>query len=387
MKNIFFEYYPINEETIDEIWKECIFCYDTNVLLNLYRYTEETKAKMLEVMEYFKPQSILPYQVAFEFHKNRRSTIRKQVQIYDDASELVELHKKQLVDSLLKLGKHSVIDINAINSLIKKYSDKITKGLKEQKKNHPDLEKKDAINDKIAELFEGKVSSKFSDDVLKQVYKEGKDRYDKKVPPGYADYKDKKNNDENSLFGDLIIWKQLFEIAKEKRSNIIFVTDDRKEDWWLKVDGKTIGPRPELYKEFSSQTDSKRILIYNAEQFITYGGKHSSISIQRKVINEINTLMLKDDEFSRIRKELSELELSPSTIMAALSKISSIYQPNFNNILTPSERHKNLFSMPNGFTEEDRYRLLSQSFLQRSSIRDTPNASIANLENSDEQNV
>lgn len=385
MKNVFFEYYPFNEETIDGIWNGCIFCYDTNVLLNLYRYTEETKAKMIEVMEYFKPKSILPYQVAYEFHKNRRTTIRKQAQIYDEACDLIEDHKNQLVDSLLKLGKHSVIDINSINSSIKKNSDKIIKRLKEQKKNHPDFEKKDAINDKIAELFEGKVSSKFSEDFLKQTYKEGKERYDKKVPPGYADYNDKKNNDENSLFGDLIIWKHLFQIAKENQSNIIFVTDDRKEDWWFKVNGKTIGPRPELYKEFSLQTDSKRILIYNAEQFITHGGKYSSISIQKKVINEINTLMLKD-EVTRFQKELSVLFAPSKEFIDSLSKMHSMYQANFKNISPPSDLYKKLLSMPNGFTEEDRLKFLSQPLINFYR-KDVSSESISKLEDPEDKDI
>ena len=42
MKDKFFQYYPINEDQIKELWEQSIFIFDTNVLFNLYRYSEQT---------------------------------------------------------------------------------------------------------------------------------------------------------------------------------------------------------------------------------------------------------------------------------------------------------------------------------------------------------
>ena len=76
----------------------------------------------------------------------------------------------------------------------------------------------------------------------------------------------KPNNKENiqlecKKYGDFIIWKQLIEHAIDTKKNVIFVTDDEKEDWWEEFNGKTIGPRPELSKEFREKT-SKLFLMY-----------------------------------------------------------------------------------------------------------------------------
>lgn len=44
MKNRFAEYYELPEERIKEIWENSLIVFDTNVLLNLYRYNENAAA-------------------------------------------------------------------------------------------------------------------------------------------------------------------------------------------------------------------------------------------------------------------------------------------------------------------------------------------------------
>ena len=88
---------------------------------------------------------------------------------------------------------------------------------------------KDDILDKLLLLFDGKVGEGFDKSKISEIEKEGADRYKKKIPPGYKDNKKSNNN-----YGDLIIWKELLQYAKENSKGIIFITGDRKEDWWNK---------------------------------------------------------------------------------------------------------------------------------------------------------
>ena len=44
---------------------------------------------------------------------------------------------------------------------------------------------------------------------------------------------------------------KLLERAKAEKKPLLFVTDDAKEDWWLIHEERTIGPRPELLREFA----------------------------------------------------------------------------------------------------------------------------------------
>ncbi len=56
------------------------------------------------------------------------------------------------------------------------------------------------------------------------------------------------------MFGDLVIWKELIKYSKDNEKNILFVSNDRKEDWCQKVNGIDLGPRKELLKEFKKET-------------------------------------------------------------------------------------------------------------------------------------
>ena len=100
--------------------------------------------------------------------------------------------------------------------------------------------------------------------------KEGKIRYEQRVPPGYMDA-DKKDGDEYKKFGDLIIWKDMITKAKSEKKPVIFITDDDKEDWWRKHKGRKLGPRPELLDEFKRET-GQEFHIYKFDRFIEVRG-------------------------------------------------------------------------------------------------------------------
>jgi hypothetical protein len=98
-----------------------------------------------------------------------------------------------------------------------------------------------------------------------------------------------------SQFGDLVLWKQLLEWSKLKKIKaIIFITADNKEDWWHRVSGKTIGPRPELVSEISQFSGVKRFWMYSFSEF----GKNAKIYVNARLSED----SLK--EISRVATEL-----------------------------------------------------------------------------------
>lgn len=294
MKDLFFEYYPIPEDQIPEIWNKCLFSFDTNVLLNLYRYTDQTRNKFFEIIEKLDDRNILTYQTAFEFQKNRLSTISGQAKAYDSLTEFFDKKFKEIENELNRYKKHTYIQSTVIRDQYEKALKKINKGILKLKEEHPDWYQDDQIRNRISDLFSGKVTNPFDEKRLSEIYKLGKIRYEKETPPGYEDLKEKKDKDENSLYGDLIIWNQIMEISKEKALPIVFVTDDLKDDWWYRFNGKTIGPRPELLKEFKINTE-QQILIYNADSFLSYASEYTGITIAESIVKEIEELREKDE--------------------------------------------------------------------------------------------
>lgn len=290
MKKVFSEYYDTPELTYKEIWDKALFVFDTNLLLNLYRYTTVTRDIILNFMNKVSDRIWIPYQVGLEYFNNRIKVINEVSNGYDAIKKFISNYKngfeKYLNDNY---NHHPYINRDMLKE---RYSNDIIKPindlLDEWKRKDPKYQDNDVIWKKLTDLFDGKVGEDFSSENLYKLYKEGEIRYAHQVPPGYMDLPQKKDQGERALYGDLIVWKQTIEKAKETNRDVIFVTDDKKNDWFeAKVKGKRSGPRKELLREFSKESDGQKILIYNQESFLKYANDYLKADIKEESIKEV----------------------------------------------------------------------------------------------------
>jgi hypothetical protein len=54
MRDIFPGHYRPTDDELKAIWKDCVFVFDANVLLNLYRYPKYTKADFIALLDQLK---------------------------------------------------------------------------------------------------------------------------------------------------------------------------------------------------------------------------------------------------------------------------------------------------------------------------------------------
>ena len=288
MQKHFPEYYPITEAQISEIWGSASVIFDANILLNLYRYDESTRKDFSEVMEFYKDRLWIPYQVALEYQRNRNSSIIFLDSAYDSLISRIGGQEEKVINDLKlnDFSRHPYINLDDIKKRIHKCFEGIISSIEKGRSESEFTLKKDPVFDMLSGYFDSKVGDDFSDQELEEIYKEGKKRYSEKIPPGYCDDKEKKDEGNRRLYGDLIVWKQVINYSKVNNKNVIFVTDDHKEDWWQKQSGKTIGPRKELLKEFQDNTN-QLILIYSGESFLKYAKKNTELKIKKKTIDEV----------------------------------------------------------------------------------------------------
>lgn len=307
MKNAIKEYLDLSEAKKKTIWGKATFVFDTNILLNLYRYTENTRRALLDSIKKLNGRIWIPYQIAYEFMKDRPTVIFDTEHRYDELTDDGKSFIKKIQQNL-RLPE----DDSSLKDLHKKINDWIS----ERKKNdlsvtHPS---EDKLLNEILTLFEGKVGKKPNDEELKKIIDEGKERYAKKIPPGYKD-NEKSKREDNSEYGDLLAWKETIAFSKENKTDIIYVTNDQKEDWWDIVHGKTLGPRVELKREFFEET-SQIFLLYTMENFISYMSKGGP-KIPEAIIEEIKVT---EPRYIRIERQ------QPNNIVTVntLDQISSI---------------------------------------------------------------
>lgn len=281
MKSILREFIELSEEDKKALWSRATFIFDTNILLNLYRYSLKTREALLNSFESLKDNIWIPYNVAHEFMNKRCDVICEINERYETISKEIPIFKSQIL-KYLRLSEND----NDVKEL-EKYINNWLKNNKE--KNLLKCEfSNDPILDKLFLYFDEKTGFPFSDAELKKIKEEGKGRFENNIPPGYKDSKKKDGENDNNMYGDLIIWKQILNYARENKKDIIFITQDQKIDWWNIVHGKTIGPRFELRKEFYDFTE-QLFHMYSMDSFLDYIDKQRGVDIEQSVIDEVKS--------------------------------------------------------------------------------------------------
>ncbi len=309
MKDKFRGYYRPTEDEFSLLWENCLFVFDANVLLNIYRYSIKTRNELIEILDKISDNLWIPHQVALEYQQRRLTVIGDQESAYENIKKVLNDIRNRLNNELNPFKIHPTINADNIFNKIDSILKEIEKELDMLEKEHPNLLDSDNLRDKLTELFEGKVGSPCPPKKLEKIYKKGKIRYDRQIPPGFKD----KNKKEINEYGDLVLWFQIIEHAKSTKKSIIFITDDRKEDWWLKFKGKIIGPHPELINEIFSKT-GVNFYMYQTEQFMKYSREYLHQPVNLEAIDEVQKIRKFDESYSLeqiIREDEEYLEAHP----------------------------------------------------------------------------
>jgi hypothetical protein len=225
-------------------------------------------------------------------------------------------------------------------------------------KNQPCVRSHDSIREQLNQIFDKKIGTiPENQNVLDSIFKEGEERYNTRTPPGYDD--DSKSNQDDNIFvysglkyerryGDLIIWKQVIEKAKDENiDSVILVTDDVKEDWWYIIDSrgkKQVGPRAELREEICNESNINLFTMYNTADFLESGKKILNVDVSDESITDAGTKfvdknLIKSDAhdvtYGRLKAVIEALNDSSAGILPdaynELAKQKEIYNTIFAN--------------------------------------------------------
>jgi hypothetical protein len=358
LKNSFKGFYNPTDSALDEAWKsdETIFVFDTNVFLNLYGYAEQTRNDFFDLLESIGDKIWLPYQVGLEYQRRRLEVIRDEKGIFNKISDNLDKIEKvfkgdfeqlalsrrfpKLHDNTEKLSKEIHKSINAYKKSVTYWDDK-----------QPCVRSHDNIRDKINTLTDGKLGNPPENQAwLDSLYSNGEERYSNKIPPGFKDANKAKSEDRyffydelkyDRQFGDLILWMQLIEKASDENiKNVIFITDDSKEDWWYILDSKgkkQIGPHANLQSEVYKKSSVDLFHMYNTSTFLENGKKILNAGVHESSIQDANTFWVQTlGRTTRILKEeISFKEEERDTFKKTFLKLKDYNR--YKNLLTELE--------------------------------------------------
>ena len=330
MKQTFQGFYTPKVDDIKAAWssEKTLFVFDTNVLLNLYAYTEDTRKDFFKILDKVSNNVWLPYHVGLEYQKNRLNVVKNEKAIFTKIEIYLENIKKhvnnaafqdlKLTQRLPSLSSEAEELHTEIFELLSKYE----KSVKKWNKKQPEVRSEDKIRQKIDNVFSGKIGEKpKNQEYLDELFKEGEDRYNNHVPPGYKDKKEKEKKTKFTyaalsyipMYGDLIIWKQILDKASaEDINSVIFITDDAKEDWQYIIDSngkKTIGARSELRDEIYINSNIDSFEILQTTDFMESGQEFLELKLKEKSIKEVKLnleflKLIEEEKDSLLEKKL-----------------------------------------------------------------------------------
>lgn len=380
MKELFSAYYFHPIDQVSDLWnkEDTLFVFDTNILLNLYLSQEQTRKDIFTAIRGLENRVWIPYQVALEYQKNRVDKIAESRRSYKKlSSQLDAILQPTIQDKFFKqlLGDnqyHSIFKYNndfkdlfnekstQILELVennKQSLNKVVSELKSELNNltitYPQVNGDDPIRNELDMIFRNKVGNSYkSQNELDIIFCEGEERYKNKIPPGFEDRDKTDIYFDNNLkylakFGDLIIFKQICSHSlSNKIKNIIFITEDNKEDWHEIYDfegKKHLGTRREIKQEALNTANIENFIIINTEKFLISQQKNNSIQINKESINEVKEIVKKSN--SDLKNEFKLELLINEEIESKLNLKSQLEMQFFNSKMELKHLNKEILEL------------------------------------------
>lgn len=329
--------FSFRPSSLSEIKATATIVLDTNVLLVPFKTGKESLAQIEKVYEALisEKRLVIPGQVAREFARNRSERLKeiyqqiskKRIGLGDATYPMLENSpkyremKKIEGDLLAKIKEHT----RAIDSL-----------LEEIRGWHWN----DPVSALYQKLFGSGVVLDASNRSEREVSAEIERRYAHDLPPGY---KDKGKADRG--VGDYLIWSTILEIGKSRSVDTIFVSADRKSDWWIQSEGSPLYPRFELIEEYRHVTDGKNIHIID---FATLLGMFGAT---KEVVAEVKS---KEVPLPPVDQAKSKMKMRRRHMMLEMKRTANavvkwlLGRPGVNDVRLIDDKHRQLIFQVDG---------------------------------------
>ncbi|WP_405636956.1 PIN domain-containing protein [Streptomyces sp. NBC_00117] len=260
---------------------------DTNVLLELYRFTPKAREELLQVLRHVRGRLWLPNQVAAEYYDRRVSAVKEHLDLYETVPESLSEQERKIIQELSNFAKRCSIGQPAKQRLIEPIEQAFKRVIAEISEHRSSFDltletviDSDPVLKELADIFDGRTGLPFTAEEAQAHLKEAQRRADEKIPPGYKD-----SGKANNAHGDFFIWEQLISASAAEGHPLLFVTNDAKEDWVRKEAGFTVGARPELVQEFTERCNADFLLI-QLGRFLQIAKEELGLSVSESTVAE-----------------------------------------------------------------------------------------------------
>jgi hypothetical protein len=312
------QWYGHGNAAIQQIITTGTVAVDSNVLLDLYRVGREQREQILSALEAVSDRLFIPYQVALEYQRNRLKAASDNQRDYENLIEnavaLAEQHLNRLHDRQHKAAVRQIFD---------EAREEIERKLREMYDEHvipfDEVQIDDPIRKALDELIDDQaIGEPPSPENLKTLKEKALQRIADRIPPGYADAKDK-----GDPTGDCLIWFELLDHAAKSHRPLLFVTRDSKEDWYRDtIRGRSIGPRTELITEMRDASNGQLYHQVSLDFFLDLANTYLETEVEESTIEAVRGNSVSSQSESNLLSGLDDPS-AQEALRAALESWSS----------------------------------------------------------------
>lgn len=302
--------------------RDSVVILDTNVLLDLYSIPESARNLALDALQFLKDRLFVPHQVMREFWRNRQATIAE-APVHTQPLDGVRDELFAILNSL-RPDRGRSEELEAIRTQIGQTLDDLRARIDEARGAPLDVKRilddnsQDPVLARLEPILDGRTGEGFGSDEAMMVDK-GLKRFAERIPPGYMDGEEKKDQRPEKGTGDYLLWEQALDFVGQQPEprSFVLVTNDSKEDWrsiLKKPQKRVLGVRPELVSEALDRIGGQFVLMdprdfYRLMDKIRQVDEDASRSLTSalQTVSESRTRELGDWTFSAYRHLLSNL--------------------------------------------------------------------------------
>ncbi|MFJ9476937.1 PIN domain-containing protein [Streptomyces mirabilis] len=302
---------------------------DTNVLLELYRFTPDARNEFIDVLSQLRDRIWVPHHVAYEYYNRRSEAIKEHLALYETVPTRLEEQKKKALQEIQTFAKRCSLSADAKKELTdpieKAFASVSARISKHRSAFDLTLERvvnSDPVLKALGEIFDGRTGSPFNKEREQELIQEFQRRAAEEIPPGYRDIGKRDN-----AHGDFFVWEQMIAECAPESESLLFVTNDAKEDWVRREAGLIVGARPELIAEFRERCGAD-FLITQLGRFLQLAKEELGASVSASTVAQAENVTtdrnLLDDEFVILSpQDFTELQEA----LEAASDVSSLADP------------------------------------------------------------
>ncbi|MGW4057804.1 PIN-like domain-containing protein [Amycolatopsis sp. NPDC004747] len=261
---------------------------DTNVLLALYLYSPTARDHFISALANLRDRLWLSHQAAVEFHQNRALIIDAQNRSYSDILAALDGYRKETQKLESRVNEFSnrlgmtATERDRLAKLLTPDIDSAAQMIRDIQSSQEEFDpvQPDPILHRLDSIFAGRVGEAYAPEKYAEAASEAMRRVELRIPPGYL------GSSKEEPPGDYLQWDQtLNEASLRKPSYLLLITADRKNDWWRRAHGRTLGPRPELALE-ARERAACRFIIVGPNEFLVLASTYSHTQVSNATLEE-----------------------------------------------------------------------------------------------------